>query len=312
MAEWRLESSRPTLHGHFSRSLPPVLIIDSGDTVVYGPIPDAAWNSVPALRADEQPVKVCERNPELDGGHCLVGPVAIRGAEPGMTVEIHIDRLIAGDRGWTVAGGWSHEINDRMGFSEASTTLHWSLDPQAKVGINQFGHKIALNPFFGVIGMPPDQEGRHPTAPPRRTGGNLDCKELVEGVSLFLPIEVPGGLISVGDGHAAQGDGEVCVTAVECPIAEARLTFTLHPDLQLKRPRARVGDRWIVFGLDENLDEAALQAVEDMSDLIAEQYALDRLTALAFASLVADFRVTQIVNGVKGVHAILKDRAIQK
>jgi acetamidase/formamidase len=160
---------------------------------------------------------------------------------------------------------------------------------------------------MGVLGMPPAEPGRHPTAPPRPTGGNLDCKELTAGSTLYLPIAVPGGLFSVGDGHAVQGDGEVCVTAIECPMERVRLSFELRPDLRLPAPRAYTPAGWLTFGLHADLNEAAYLAVEGMLEWLAEQHGLERAQALALASLAVDLRITQIVNGVRGVHARLPD-----
>jgi acetamidase/formamidase len=178
-------------------------------------------------------------------------------------------------------------------------------------GTNQHGHTIALKPFMGVMGMPPDEAGFLSTAPPRYCGGNLDCKELVAGTTLYLPIAVHGGLFSVGDGHAVQGDGEVCVTAIECPMERVSLTFSLQESQTIATPRARVKDGWITLGLDEDLDEACFKALEEMLNLMGELHGLDRKTALGLASLAVDMRITQIVNGTQGVHAVLRDDALR-
>jgi acetamidase/formamidase len=161
------------------------------------------------------------------------------------------------------------------------------------------------------MGMPPDEPGLHSTAPPRFCGGNLDCKELSAGSTLYLPVSVPGALFSVGDGHAAQGDGEVCVTAIECPMDRVELTFHLHESPRLTAPRAHTAAGWITLGLHEDLNEAAFLATEAMLELMGEQYSLQRGDALALASLVVDLRVTQLVNGVRGVHAVLPHGAIR-
>ncbi len=158
---------------------------------------------------------------------------------------------------------------------------------------------------LAIMGMPPAEPGLHSTVPPRPTGGNLDCKELVAGSTLYLPIAVPGGLFSAGDGHARQGDGEVCVTAIECPMEAVDITFSLHPELRLAMPRAQTPAGWITFGLHEDLNEAALLALEGIVELLGELYGMDRHQALGMASVLVDLRVTQIVNQVKGVHAVL-------
>jgi acetamidase/formamidase len=174
---------------------------------------------------------------------------------------------------------------------------------------NQHGDEVAMRPFMGVLGMPPDLPGAHSTIPPRRCGGNLDCKELVTGSTLYLPIEVEGGLFSTGDGHAAQGDGEVSGTAIECPMERVELTFRLRDDLPLTTPIAHTPAGWLTLGLDEDLDRAAHIALDAMLDLIAARRGIGRRDALAIASLTVDLRVTQMVNEVRGVHAVLRPGA---
>jgi len=187
-------------------------------------------------------------------------------------------------------------------------TVHaYTLDAETMTGANQHGHVVALRPFLGVMGMPPAAPGRHSTTPPRRCGGNLDCRELVTGSTLYLPIEVDGALFSCGDGHAAQGDGEVSGTAIECPMDRAELTFRLREDLPPGTPIARTPAGWVTMGLDEDLDAAAIVALEAMLALLGRERGLSRLDALAVATLQVDLRITQMVNEVRGVHALLRD-----
>src|SRR4051794_10835466 len=152
-------------------------------------------------------------------------------------------------------------------------------------GRNQYGHTIALRPFLGVMGMPPAAPGRHSTIPPRTCGGNLDCRELVTGSTLYLPIAVDGGLFSAGDGHAAQGDGEVAGTAIECPIERAELTFHVRDDLTIPTPIARIPGGWVTLGLHEDVYEAALIALEAMLALLQREHNLSRRDALAVAGV---------------------------
>jgi acetamidase/formamidase len=161
-----------------------------------------------------------------------------------------------------------------------------------------------------VLGMPPPESGEHSTIPPRRWGGNVDCKELVAGTTLYLPIPVDGALLMAGDGHGAQGDGEVSGTAIECPLERATLTLDVE-DRELRSPIARTADSWLAFGFDEDLDVAAEQATETMLDLMECELGASRREALALASVAVDLRVTQVVNEVKGVHAVLRDGAIR-
>jgi acetamidase/formamidase len=310
MATHHIEPERHTLHGHFSRDLPPILTIDSGDTVSYSTL-DAGWGLEAPKASGEERRHFEPRDTELDAGHALCGPIAIRGAEPGMTLEVRIDEVRPGAYGWTWAGERWHDISEKLGTLGQNTTLVWHLDAEKMTGRDQFGHTISLHPFMGVMGMPPNEPGVHLTAPPRNCGGNIDCKELVAGTTLYLPISVPGALFSVGDGHAAQGDGEVSVTAIECPMDRVVLTFDLNENMYLTTPRANTPAGWITFGFHEDLDEATLIALNGMLNLMTEQYDLKRIEALALASLVVDMRITQIVNGVRGVHAVLPHDSIK-
>lgn len=313
MAFYEIVPERRTLHGKFSREWEPCLIINSGDTVRFQTL-DAAWNIEPRISTvpAERPRKFEPRDPERDAGHALCGPVFVAGAARGMTLEVKIGEIRPGPWGWSVAGGWESPLNRRLGVVEDEELLHlWTLNAEASTGRNQHGHEVGLRPFMGVMGMPPDEPGRHSTGPPRVTGGNLDCKELVAGSSLFLPVAVPGGLFSVGDGHAAQGDGEVSGVAVECPMERVDLTFHLHPQMSLTMPRANTPAGWITLGLDADLNEAMRFALDAMLDLMGEMHGLERRDALALASLVVDLRVTQVVNGVQGVHALLPHGALR-
>ncbi len=154
-------------------------------------------------------------------------------------------------------------------------------------------------------GRPLDRRRRDPV------GGNIDCKELVAGTTLFLPIAVDGALLSAGDGHAAQGDGEISQLAIEAPVERARLTISVRDDLPLTTPIAWTPEAWLTFGFDEDLDEAAAIAIDALLELMGRELGLERREALAFASVVADLRVTQLVNGAKGVHAVLPHGAIR-
>ncbi len=229
-----------------------------------------------------------------------------------MTLEVHINALRPASWGWTDVGGWKSTLNNRLDVADGPTQTHWwTLDNERLTARNQHGHSVKLRPFMGVLGMPPDEPGLHSTAPPRITGGNIDCKELVVGSSLFLPIAVPLGLFSTGDGHAVQGDGEVATTALECGMELVDMTFTLHPDLYLTTPRAMTPAGRITFGFSSDTHEAAMIALEAMLDWMGELYSLERRDALALASLAVDLHVTQLVNAdVRGVHAILPYDAI--
>jgi acetamidase/formamidase len=276
---------RRTLHGHFSRELEPILAIDPGESIAFA-CPNAGWELDPGERFEPY-------DEELDAGHALIGPIEVRGAKTGKTLVVHVDEVRPGSWGVT--------------YAHDPTKVDWLLDYE--VAVDQNGTRVRLAPFLGVMGMPPDEAGRHSTGPPRRSGGNIDCKELVAGTTLYLPIAVDGALFSAGDGHGAQSDGEASGTAIECPVERAQLTLELS-DLELRSPIARTADAWIAFGFDEDLDLAADEAMATILDLMERERGWDRGYALALSSLVVDLRVTQIVNGAKGVHAVLRDDAI--
>ena len=242
----------------------------------------------------------------------MIGPIEVRGARAGQTLVVEIDEVRIGSGGVTQAGGWSTPLNDRLGVGEGDTlTLHWELDADAEIGRSDSGRQVALHPFLGVIGMPPDVPGVHSTAPPRPSGGNIDCKELVAGTTLYLPIPVDGALLSAGDGHAAQGDGEVSQLAIEAPVERAQLTLSVRDDLRLSMPVAWTPEAWLTFGFDEDLDEAAALAIDAMLELMAREHGFERREALALASVVVDLRVTQLVNGAQGIHARLAHDALR-
>jgi acetamidase/formamidase len=273
------------LHGRFSRELEPVLAVDPGDSIRFS-VPNAGWDV-----GRGQPFE--SRSPELDTGHALAGPIEVRGARAGRVLEVRIEEVVPASWGVTY-GGPDHKID-------------WELAD----GVGRaLGREIRLAPFLGVLGMPPSEPGDHSTIPPRSSGGNIDCKELVAGTTLYLPIPVDGALFSAGDGHAAQGDGEVSGTAVEAPV-EAQVTLGVRDDLVLEWPAARIDGAWLTFGFDEHLGLAARIAVDGMLDLMEREHGLSRPDALGLASVVVDLRVTQVVNQVLGVHAVLRDDAFR-
>lgn len=307
---YRLEPDARTLHGHFSPELPPVLTVDPGDSVCYRTL-DSGWSTGPFTGG---PYADRPRVPEYreGAGHALVGPVAVRGARPGMVLSVRVDAVVPGTWGTCVAGGRPTVFNRRYGTEAETVVQSWQLDPVAMTGRNQHGHTVALHPFMGVMGMPPAQPGRHSTIPPSWHGGNLDCRELVAGSTLYLPVPVEDGLFSVGDGHAAQGDGEIGGTAIECPMDRVELTFGLREDLPLTTPVAHTPAGWLTMGLGDTLDDAAYQALEAMFALLGRLYGVARGDAVALASVAVDLRVTQIVNQVVGVHAVLPPGAIRR
>jgi len=281
-----LPLERRNLHGHFSRDLPPALTIDPGDTVAFS-TPNRGWMLGAGTWFEPR------SSPE-DDGHALAGPVEVRGAREDQTLIVHIEDV--------TPGAWGETL------THPPHRIEWRLEDG--LGYASTGQVVTLRPFLGVMGMPPVGHGVHSTTPPRPQGGNIDCKELVAGTTLYLPIPVDGALFSAGDGHALQGDGEVSGTAIECP-STARLTLDLRDDMPLEWPCARIDGAWLAFGFDEDFGFAVRIAVDGILALMSRELGVVGGEALALASVAVDLRVTQIVNGVLGAHAVLRDDAIR-
>lgn len=183
--------------------------------------------------------------------------------------------------------------------------LLWAVDEQAGTATSDHGLRVPLAPFLGVVGMPPDEPGEHSTVPPRAAGGgNVDCRELVAGSTLYLPVTVPGALLCLGDGHAAQGDGEVGGTAVECAMTTT-LVLDLLPPAAVPGVHAVTPAGRVTFGFDADLEAATGEALAAMLTWLEHLLDVDRTTALAHASAAVDLRVTQVANTTWGVHAVL-------
>jgi acetamidase/formamidase len=180
------------------------------------------------------------------------------------------------------------------------------MDFKRNVGLFEPGIEVPLGPFMGVMGtLPPDSDGpNRRSGPPGMFGGNLDCKELVAGTTLYLPVYHTGALFYTGDSHAAQGDGEVTVNAIETANT-AIFTFILHKGKTLKAPRAETPTHYIAFGLDEDLDKAMQMAIHETNSYLAELQGLDFNRAFALSSIAIDFRVTQVVDDTKGIHSMI-------
>ncbi len=286
----------------WDNSFAPALEVEDGATVHFT-LRDASDEQIDA----DSDASAVER---LDFSHVnpVSGPVYVRGARAGDVLAVELLEFTPRDWGWTA-------IIPGFGLLADEYPEPWLRisDVDAGSATVRFGDGISLpyRPFPGTIGVAPAEPGRHSIVPPSRFGGNMDTKHLGSGTTLFLPVGVDGALFSVGDTHAAQGDGEVCGTAIECPLARAELTLDVRDDLELRTPIARVDGAWLAFGFDADLDLAAEQAMATLLDLMERELSVSRDEALALASVAVDLRVTQLVNGVKGVHAILRDDAIR-
>ncbi|GGA67857.1 acetamidase/formamidase family protein [Ornithinibacillus halotolerans] len=315
---YKLEPTAETLHGFFSKDLEPALTIQSGDTVIFRTL-DSAWGLEKREAPGAPRKKFTGLKPERQTnqfGHALVGPIYIQNAKPGQTLEIQIKEIQPGIWGWTSGGGFPSYWNKNLGFEQEKEVLFdFELDIENMIGKSQFGdfdYRVALRPFMGIMGMPTDEAGQHSTFVPRNTGGNIDCKELQAGSTLYLPIAVEGGLFSTGDGHAAQGDGEVSGPALECPMERVSLTLTVKEDMKIERPRAKTETGWITMAFHEDLAEAMWLALSDMIDWMTELFNISRTEAYTCATMVVDLRITQVVNFSKGVHAFLPFDALIK
>jgi acetamidase/formamidase len=311
MVSHRLRASPETVRaGVFNASFPPVLCIASGDTVEVQCVSGRAEVLPPAgsgMAVPPELAAIIAANPGMQVGHILTGPIEIAGAEPGDTVEIRIERIEPGaDWGYNairpLAGTLPEDFHE-------THVMHIAVDRARRTCRLPWGTELELAPFFGVMGVaPPPAFGTISSKEPRVHGGNLDNKELQAGSTLFLPVHVPGAGFSVGDGHGVQGDGEVCVTALEMCLT-GTFTFVLHKrngSAPLAMPRAETPTHYISMGLNEDLDQAMKQALREMIGFICSRTNLSREQAYAFCSLAVDFHVTQTVNGEKGVHGLLK------
>ena len=298
--------------GMFDASFPPVMTVHSGDTVVLEcvsggtesmPPPDMGLAVPPALQAIQ-----AASLPRM-GGHILTGPVAIEGAAPGDMLEVHVDKIEFG-ADWGFCGFRPLLGTLPEDFPERYIT-HIPIDRARRVCKLPWGTELPLAPFFGVMGVaPPPQYGTLSSKEPREHGGNLDNKELGEGSTLFLPVQVPGANFSAGDGHGVQGDGEVCINALEICLT-GTFTLTLHKgggakNPLLRFPRGESATHFITMGMHEDLDVAMKQALREMIAFICSRTNLSREQAYTFCSLAVDFHVTQTVNGEKGIHGLLK------
>jgi len=308
------------LHGTFSRELAPALSVDSGDTVVFQTL-DAGWGAFHSSQPFEHPGHYQPRDTQTDPGHALTGPVAIRGAQPGMALEILIHDVRPGNWGWSAGRGLPSQIDARLGLGPSSggppavvsvppegVATFWQLDAHTA---RRPGLKLRLRPFMGIMGVAADEPGPQSTFPPRHCGGNMDFKELVAGTRLYLPVCVPDALFSLGDGHAVQGNGEMAGPALACPMQRVEVEFHLRPELSLTRPRAWTPEGWFTFGFHTDLNEAWIQATQEMIRLMGEIHGLSPKDALGLSSLVVDLSLTQVVNGVRGVHAFLAHNALE-
>jgi acetamidase/formamidase len=309
-ARHRLMPSPSTVsYGHYWAEAKPVLRIRSGDELTIGTLLTSTPERLegagvrpedvePALRAIVDSVK--DRGP---GGHILTGPVYVEGAAPGDVLEVRIKQV-------ELAIPYAYNaFRPGSGFLPEDFTAARMrivpLDRTAMVGRFAPGIDVPLRPFFGSIGVaPPAARGRVSSAPPDIHAGNLDNKELVAGTTLYIPVHVPGALLQLGDGHAAQGDGEVDITGLETSLVGV-IDVIVRKDMALTWPRGETPTHWIAMGADRDLVVATRIAVRQAIELLVADRGLSREDAYMLVSVGCDVRITQLVDGNVGAHVMI-------
>ena len=297
--------------GHYDATDKPVLTVRSGDTVVIHTLLTnspaglekagvAPADVEPALRAVFDGVPASARGP---GGHILTGPIAIEGAEPGDTLEVRIRKIdLAIPYAYNAFRYGAGFLTDDFPYPRVKIV---PLDAKRMTGLFGPGIEVPLVPFFGSMGVaPPPAFGRYDSAPPTINGGNMDDKALVAGTTLFLPVHARGALFQVGDVHAAQGNGEVDITALETSLT-GTFQFILHKQQMLPYPRAETPTAYIAMGFDDDLSHATRKAVRNMIDFLVNTKTMSRDDAYMLISVAGDVEITELVDRNKGVHVVL-------
>lgn len=295
-----------TWTGYFDNSIAPVLTIDSGDILDTQTL--ALYNDKlkPGLTIADVVKLRAEVAAEKKTSHTMTGPVFINGAEPGDVLEIKIMKLVP--RPYAVnynIPGTVAKVGTLPEDFPDGQVKDFKLD--LKKMTTKFNDKIEVpvKPFIGIMAVAPEKPGKVSTAPPNAYGGNMDNKELVEGSTLYLPVFVKGGLFAIGDAHAGQGDGEVNITAMETALDKAVMKITVRKDMKLTKPFAETTTHYIAMGFNADLDEAAKEALREAITFLVKDKGLTPMDAYALCSVVGDLRVTQLVDGNKGIHVMI-------
>lgn len=293
--------------GYLDATTPPVLTIASGDEVVLNCLPACVPADLPPDGKGVLPAHLAameaHKGDRGTGPHMLTGPVYVEGAMPGDVLQVDIlEAAVAQDWGFTAIMPLLGALPDEFTDYE---TMYIAIDRAAGTCTLPWGLELPLDPFFGIMSVaPPPVWGRLGTPEPRAFGGNMDNKELRPGTTLYLPVFNEGALFSAGDGHGRQGDGEVCIAAVETALT-GRFRLTVRKDMKIDTPFAETAGHLISMGFDEDLDEAMRKSVRDMIGLVADRAGLTRNQAYMLLSLAGDLRITQVVDGEKGVHMMM-------
>lgn len=306
-----LTCSPETVHwGYLDAALTPKLTVPPGARVrmetVNGQRRDLI--GLPFELLPEHKVIHDQCEPKL-GPHILTGPIAIQGAEPGDVLEVRIIEVeLRQPWGWNAMRPLRGTLPDD--FAE-TRLLHIPIDQRRKLARLPFGPELELRPFFGIMAVAPRPEyGPVSTIEPREYGGNIDNKEFIPGTSVYFPVQVPGALFSAGDGHAVQGDGEVNLTALETSLSGV-FEFHVHKGAGLDAPAALTPTDLIAMAFHEDLDTAARDALRRMIRFLANSQGWSATDAYAFCSMACDLRITQMVDGNKGVHAVVSRKLIK-
>lgn len=298
--------------GYFDAARPPVLTVESGDTVTLHSFPAGGRKALhpdPARNPADYLAALAAHEPGF-GPHFVTGPVHVRGALPGDVLQVDIlDLRFRQDWGFVSIVPLLGTLPDEFTDYE---TIHPDIDAARGVCILPWGTELPLDPFFGILATtPPRAWGRVGSPVPRAFGGNMDNKELRAGTTLYLPVFEEGAGFYAGDGHGVQGDGEVCITAIETALT-GRFAFSVRKDLRLAGPRAETPTHFITMAMDPDLDQCVVAALRDMIKLLGEIGGLSREDAYTLCSLAADLRVTQTVNGNKGIHCMIEKSIVQR
>lgn len=290
--------------GRFDPTKAPIITIDSGDTLVYRNTLTHFFDRIrPGVTIAE--IAQLRRDNPGRGPHSVIGPVAVRGAEPGDALELRLLRLDPIDFGFNFNNPSDLRTGALPDDFPQGQVRYFELDRQSMT--TQWGPniRIPLGPFQGILGVSPDVNEPTSSVPPGPFAGNIDLRELVEGTRLFVPVFKPGALIFTGDSHVAQGDGEVNLTAIESAMREARLQVILHKHAPIRWPIAETPRHWIPLATDRDLNQAFKLCLRHTTDFLVRSAALTPLDAYGLASVAISFRITQVVDVNQGVHAMV-------
>ncbi|MGC6400272.1 acetamidase/formamidase family protein [Sphingomonas sp. FW199] len=331
----RLRATPETIHwGYFSPDIPPALTVRSGDLIQAQAVTHHAGDD-PALMFDESIRRIFE---EVDpatrapGCHIMTGPIFVEGAEPGDMLEVRYFEMIPRfNYGSNLQANWGHLYQE---FGETERVTIYRIDANANTASALYAYDVAekyvvpgritncpecdrqpalpgitipARPHLGTAGVAPAVNEPVSTIPPGLHGGNIDNWRIGAGARMYYPVQVAGGLFSIGDPHISQGDGEISGTAIEASL-DVLFQIVLRKDFSFPSPLLETGDCWIVHGFGADLDQAMKCASMDMLHLLTEHQGLSRNDAYSLMSVASDFGVTQVVDGTQGIHCRIDRR----